>query len=67
MRVNGDKAPIELMWNSVSGEGFILLGSEFETLDDVTKLDMLRDWITELQEEYDEQREFAFEGGGDDA
>ena len=65
MRTHGEESPIKLMWNYISGEGFILIDSAFEDLPDVTKLDMLKDWITELQEEYDEQREFAF--GDDDA
>lgn len=61
MRVTGEKAPIQLMWNDSSGEGFILFDPSFQTLPDVTKLDMLQDFIAELQTEYEEQMEMAFE------
>ena len=65
MRIYGEEGSIKLMWNYASGEGFILIDGSFEDLPDVTKLDMLKDWIAELQEEYDDQRQFAF--GDDDA
>jgi hypothetical protein len=62
-RMTGNQAPIKLMWNDSMGDGWILFETEFNDWHDVTKLDMLRDFIHALQQEYDEQLAIAF---GDD-
>lgn len=62
-RMTGNQAPIKLMWNDSMGDGWVLFETEFNDWHDVTKLDMLRDFIHALQQEYDEQLAIAF---GDD-
>ena len=59
-RKTGSQAPIQLMWNDSMGDGWLLIDTSFYGLDDVTQLDMLKDFINALQEEYDEQRELIF-------
>lgn len=61
MRITGNEAPIKLMWNNQIGDGWILFSEEFHTLPDITKLDMLKDFIHELEKEYSEQLDIVFE------
>lgn len=61
MRITGTEAPIKLMWNNQIGDGWVLFNEEFHSLHDVTKLDMLKDFIHELEKEYSEQLDIAFE------
>ena len=61
MRITGNEAPIKLMWNNQIGDGWILFIEEFHTLPDITKLDMLQDFIHELEKEYSEQLDIVFE------
>ena len=65
-RMTGESAPLKLMWNDNVGEGWLLIDTDFNHLHDVTKLDMLRDFIHALQQEYDEQRDLAFGDDDDD-
>ena len=65
-RMTGESAPIKLMWNDSIGDGWVLFETEFHDWPDVTKLDMLRDFIHALQQEYDEQRDLAFGDDDDD-
>lgn len=60
-RMYGSQAPIKLIWNNCVGEGIVLFEDEYEYLQDVTRLDMLRDFIDSLQQEYEEQIALAFE------
>lgn len=60
-RIYGKEAPIKLMWNNNIGEGMVMFEDEYEDLHDVTRLDMLRDFIDSLQQEYEEQVELAFQ------
>lgn len=59
----GNEAPIKLMWNNSIGEGWILLSNEFYDLDDVTMLDMLKDFQAQLTKLYDETLEEVFPNG----
>jgi len=61
MRITGNEAPIKLMWNNQIGDGWVLFNEEFHNLPDVTKLDMLQDFIHELEKEYSEQLDIVFE------
>ena len=65
-RMTGEQAPIKLMWNDNLGEGWLLFTTEFNDWADVTKLDMLRDFIAALEQEYAEQLDLAFGGAEDD-
>lgn len=65
-RMTGQNAPIKLMWNNSMGEGWLLIDAEFNDLHDVTKLDMLKDFIHALKEEYQEQLDLAFGDCDDD-
>lgn len=53
-RVMGSEAPIKLFWNDICGEGFVMFNEDFYNYHWVTRADMLKDIIAELQEEYDE-------------
>ena len=55
MMIAGDKFG-ELILD-VDNEGSVLIHSRFFDLDDVSKLDALKDWITDLQEVYNEMLE----------
>jgi len=65
-RMTGNQAPIKLMWNNSVGDGWVLFETEFHDWPDVTKLDMLQDFITELEQEYKEQLDLAFGDDDDD-
>ena len=52
MMIAGDKFG-ELILD-VDNEGSVLIHSRFFDLDDISKLDALKDWIAELQEAYNE-------------
>ena len=41
----------------VDNEGNVIISSLFFDLDDISKLDALKDWIAELQEAYDDLNE----------
>ena len=56
----GNEAPIKLMWNNSIGEGWVLLSNEFDELDDVTMLDMLKDFQAQLTKLYEETLEEVF-------
>jgi len=60
-RICGSQAPIKLIWNDSVGEGIVMFETEYDNLHDVTRLDMLRDFIDSLQAEYDDQLELAFQ------
>jgi len=55
MMIAGDKFG-ELILD-VDNEGSVLIHSRFFDLDDLSKLDALKDWITDLQEVYNETLE----------
>ena len=65
-RMTGEQAPIKLMWDDSVGDGWVLFATEFNDWHDVTKLDMLRDFITALEQEYQEQLDLAFGSTEDD-
>lgn len=41
-----------LNWNEATSEGTATLSAEFETADEITQLDALRDWLYDLTEKY---------------
>ena len=57
MDFNGDKmkTEIKLDANMDTGEGQIRIMPHFETMNMVWKLDMMNDWICELQREYNKR------------
>ena len=57
MDFNGDKmkTEIKLDANMDTGEGVVRIMPHFETMNMVWKLDLMRDWIWELQREYNKR------------
>jgi len=57
MDFNGDKmkTEIKLDANMNTGEGVVRIMPHFETMNMVWKLDLMRDWIWELQREYNKR------------
>ena len=53
----------QLKANLNSGEGDAKIIAEFDDLTPLMKMDLLKDWIYDLEKAYEEARaEFAFEG-----
>jgi len=57
MDFKGDKmkTEIKLDANMNTGEGVVRIMPHFETMNMVWKLDLMRDWIWELQREYNKR------------